>query len=173
MILLIIICEILFWIFLILGILIRYAFKSQKLSNLFLLSTPLIDLLLIFLTYNDLANNNEPTFMHGLSFVYIGYSIIYGKRTIKWADNLFNYYFNNAKNPNQFKVKEKNKLKYQWKEFKRICLCSLIILSFLLIGIYLSGFEHSFWFIYWIIVVISTVLIWFIIGPVKEKINSH
>ena len=34
---------------------------------------PLIDLLLIFLTYNDLANNNEPTFMHGLSFVYIGY----------------------------------------------------------------------------------------------------
>ena len=87
--------------------------------------------------------------MHGLSFVYIGYSIIYGKRTIKWADNLFNYYFNNAKNPNEFKVKEKNKLKYQWQEFKRICLCSLIILSFLLLGIYLSGFEHSFWFIYW------------------------
>jgi hypothetical protein len=58
-----------------------------------LICTPLIDLLLAILTVIDLRNGATASFMHGLAAVYIGISIAFGHRMIKWADDRFAYRF--------------------------------------------------------------------------------
>lgn len=164
-------CEISFWLFLLTGFTFRYIFKLKTLSNLILILTPIIDLVLIFLTYYSLAKGYKPTFTHGLSAFYIGYSIMYGKRTIQWTDSWMSYYFKKGSRPEKIKLKGKAELKYQWEEFKRISVCSSIILLILTSGIFISSFEQSFWLIYWIIVVIFTLIIWFLMGPIRSKIK--
>lgn len=86
-------CEIGFWVFVLAGLLCRYIFRLKKLGKLFLFSTPLIDLALVIATVYDLRGGAEATFAHSLAAVYIGVSIAFGHRIIKWADERFAYRF--------------------------------------------------------------------------------
>ncbi|HWK21854.1 MAG TPA: hypothetical protein VNS08_02380 [Ureibacillus sp.] len=88
----IIVAEILFWIAIIAGLFTRYALHQKRLSILFFLLTPLIDLALIVLTVVDLHSGAIATAAHGLSVIYIGVSISYGKTMINWADNKYQVY---------------------------------------------------------------------------------
>ncbi|RUL52036.1 hypothetical protein [Lysinibacillus antri] len=85
----IIAAEITFWIVIIAGLFARYIMKWKKTSILLLLLTPLIDLALIALTVVDLKNGAIATTAHGISVIYIGVSIAYGKTMIAWADEKF------------------------------------------------------------------------------------
>lgn len=85
----IIAAEIAFWIAIFAGLFTRYMLNSRKLSNLFLFSTPFIDLALLILTAIDLKNGAEASFAHGVAAIYIGVSIAYGKSMIQWADDKF------------------------------------------------------------------------------------
>jgi hypothetical protein len=86
-------CEIGFWVFVLAGLLFRYIFKLKMLGTLFLLATPLIDLALVIATVYDLRGGAEATFAHSLAAVYIGVSIAFGHRMIKWADERFAHRF--------------------------------------------------------------------------------
>ena len=86
-------CEIGFWVFVLAGLLCRYIFRLKKLGFLFLLGTPLIDLALVVATVYDLRGGAEATFAHSLAAVYIGVSIAFGHRMIKWADERFAHRF--------------------------------------------------------------------------------
>lgn len=89
----IILAEISYWIFILLGLVTRYIIKQEKLSIWLFGATPLIDLMLLIFTVFDLKNGTEATFAHALAAIYIGVSIAYGKQMIKWADIQFQYYF--------------------------------------------------------------------------------
>lgn len=89
----IIAAEILFWVAILAGLFSRYVLKQKKLSYLFFLLTPLIDLALIALTVVDLQSGAVATIAHGISVIYIGVSIAYGKTMIAWADDKFQTYF--------------------------------------------------------------------------------
>lgn len=89
---LIIICEVAFWVAIILGMVARYLLKWKKLGFVLLALTPLIDLVLIVATGMDLAGGALATQAHGLAAVYIGVSIGFGKSMIQWADERFLYY---------------------------------------------------------------------------------
>jgi hypothetical protein len=91
--LLIILAEIGFWIFILLGFVIRYFLKKPRLSIWILGATPLIDLLLLIFVTIDLNNGAEATFAHTIAAIYIGVSIAFGKQMITWADIRFQYYF--------------------------------------------------------------------------------
>lgn len=88
----IVICEILFWVFIILGLVTRYFFKQEKLGLVFLAMTPVIDLLLLVITGWDLYQGAIATKAHAIAAVYIGISIAFGKSMIQWADARFRYY---------------------------------------------------------------------------------
>lgn len=88
----IIAAEILFWIAILAGLFSRYVFNQKQLSYFFFLLTPLIDLALIVLTVVDLQSGAEATIAHGISVIYIGVSIAYGKTMIAWADDRFQTY---------------------------------------------------------------------------------
>ncbi|MFD1739785.1 hypothetical protein ACFSCX_25295 [Bacillus salitolerans] len=90
---LIIACEIGFWIFVIAGLMTRYLLRKPKAGAFILWGTPIIDLLLIVVTVIDLKNGSEATFVHGLAAYYIGMTIAFGHRMIKWADQRFAHRF--------------------------------------------------------------------------------
>lgn len=88
----IIAAEVLFWIAILAGLFARYVLHQKRLSYLLFLLTPIIDLALIALTVIDLQSGAVATFAHGISVIYIGVSIAYGKTMIAWADEKFQTY---------------------------------------------------------------------------------
>lgn len=91
---LIVFCEIIFWVFVLSGLAVRYLLKKKTLSMVLLALTPLIDLVLLATTVLDLRNGTAPTMAHGLAAIYIGVSIAFGKKMIAWADYHFVAKFN-------------------------------------------------------------------------------
>lgn len=86
-------CEIAFWVFLLAGLTLRYVFRLPKAGLVLLTLSPVVDLVLLLLTGWDLLyNNSQATTAHGLAAVYIGISLAFGKRLVRWADGRFRYY---------------------------------------------------------------------------------
>lgn len=90
---LIIACEIGFWLFVAAGLLSRYVLRRRKLGAVLLLCTPLVDVALLVATVVHLRSGAEAGFTHGLAAVYIGVSVAFGHRMIKWADVRFAHRF--------------------------------------------------------------------------------
>lgn len=86
-------CEILFWVFVLSGLVCRYLLRSPKLGALLLLCTPIIDLILLVTTSLHLKNGATADWVHGLAAIYIGVSIAFGHSMIKWADVRFAHRF--------------------------------------------------------------------------------
>ncbi len=86
-------CEIGFWVVLLAGLSTRYFLGQQRLSTVLLAGVPLVDLLLLMFTVIDLSNGGTATSAHGLAAIYIGFSVAFGHRLIRWADERFSYWF--------------------------------------------------------------------------------
>lgn len=86
---LIIAAEILFWVFIVLGLVTRYIFHKEKLSMSLLSCTILVDLFLIIATTFNLYQGGTAEIAHGIAAVYISISIVFGKDFITWADEKF------------------------------------------------------------------------------------
>jgi hypothetical protein len=96
---LIIACEIGFWAFVAAGLFCRYILKAKQLGAILLICTPLIDLVLLAATAIDLRNGATANFFHGLAAVYIGVSVAFGRRMIRWADERFAHRFAGGPKP--------------------------------------------------------------------------
>jgi hypothetical protein len=96
---LIIACEIGFWLFVAAGLFCRYILKARRLGACLLFCTVAVDLALLIFTAVDLRNGATASFFHGLAAVYIGVSIAFGHRMIRWADERFAYYFAHGPSP--------------------------------------------------------------------------
>lgn len=97
--LLIVACEIGFWLLVLAGLACRYLLRRRRLGAVLLASTILVDLTLLVLTAIDLKRGATATFMHGLAAVYIGVSLVFGKDMIRWADQRFAYRFAGGPKP--------------------------------------------------------------------------
>lgn len=86
-------CEIAFWVVLLLSLSVRYLLRREPLSKWLLRSLPLIDLLLLAFTAVDLRAGTTATFAHGLAAAYVGFTVAFGSRAIRWADSHFAYRF--------------------------------------------------------------------------------
>ncbi len=91
--LIIIVCEIGFWVLLLSGLACRYLFSWRALSTFLLACVPLVDLILLGATVIDLRNGATATFAHGLAAAYIGFTVGFGGATVTWADRKFAYHF--------------------------------------------------------------------------------
>ena len=96
---LIVACEIGFWVFVLAGLIARYQFKQERLSMMLFFCTVLIDFFLLIFTFFDLKNGAVADFFHGLSAVYIGVSIAFGRQMINWADRQYQYRFAGGEKP--------------------------------------------------------------------------
>ncbi|MDU0478488.1 hypothetical protein QVA66_04440 [Staphylococcus chromogenes] len=85
----IIACEIGFWVILLLGLALRYVARRPRFGALFLIATPLIDIALLVCTVIDLRNGHTPHWSHSMAAFYLGFSIVFGKSMINFADRTF------------------------------------------------------------------------------------
>lgn len=85
-------CEVAFWVVIIIGLIVRYLLRKERLGFLLLALTPIIDLILLIITGFDLYLGATATSAHAISTVYIGVSGVFGKSIIAWADERFRYY---------------------------------------------------------------------------------
>ncbi len=138
----IIAAEIAFWVAILAGLISRYVFKLEKLSILFFLLTPLIDLALILLTTIDLQNGAIATTAHGIAAIYIGVSLAYGKSMIVWADEKFQVWF--LKKPSSKKaLLGREKGIYEIKMWVRHVIAYVIGSAFLWLMIFYVGQQNT------------------------------
>ncbi len=86
-------CEVGFWVFVVSGLAVRYLAGRRWLGAALLAMTPVVDLALIVATVVDLRAGAPVGFFHGLAAVYVGVSVAFGHRMIRWADERFAYRF--------------------------------------------------------------------------------
>ncbi|SIT87416.1 hypothetical protein [Edaphobacillus lindanitolerans] len=84
--------EIGFWVFIAAGLTVRYLFGKERAGFLLLAMTPVLDLILLIATTYDLLNGATATQAHGIAAIYLGVSLAYGRRMIRWADERFRHY---------------------------------------------------------------------------------
>ncbi len=131
---LIIACEIGFWLFVAAGLFCRYILKARRLGGFLLFCTILVDLLLLIATALDLRNGATATFVHGLAAVYIGVSVAFGSRMIRWADERFAYWLARGPKPAKIPKFGKEHARYERHMWYRHLL-AWIIGSALILGI--------------------------------------
>lgn len=90
---LIVACEVLFWVFLLSGLAVRYLLRSQRLGGLLLFCSPVADLVLLVAATADLARGGTAGGPHVLAAVYLGVTAAYGHRMVRWADVRFAHRF--------------------------------------------------------------------------------
>lgn len=89
----IVVCEIAFWAFVLAGLIARYPMRRPGLGIILLVMTPIVDLVLIVATVVDLRAGATANFFHGLAAVYVGVSVAFGHKMIRWADERFAHRF--------------------------------------------------------------------------------
>ncbi|NUR87875.1 MAG: hypothetical protein HOY71_27645 [Nonomuraea sp.] len=132
----IIACEVGFWLLLGLGLASRYLLKWRRVSTGLLLAVPLLDVILLVAAVIDMRNGAVADVRHGLAAAYLGYSIVFGHRTIKWADAWFHHRF--AGGPPTWKPPAGGmaRARYEWGFWLRILLAYAITCGLLLVLIW-------------------------------------
>ncbi len=113
----IIAAEIGFWVFVALGLLARYVLRRRRTGAVLLAMTPVVDLVLLTAVIINLQGGGTATFFHGLAALYLGISIAYGHKMIKWADMRFAHRF--AEGPAPVKLYAWEYAKECWKDVVR------------------------------------------------------
>jgi hypothetical protein len=85
--------EIAFWAFVLGGLVARYLLRRPRLGAALLLMTPVVDLVLVAATVIDLRAGATADVFHGLAAIYVGVSIAFGHRMIRWTDERFAHSF--------------------------------------------------------------------------------
>lgn len=99
LVLLILACEVGFWVVLGAGLISRYVLRRRRLSTVLLLSVPLIDLLLVTVSIADVAGGSPPEAVHGLAAVYLGFTVAFGHSIVSWADVRAAHWFGDGPAP--------------------------------------------------------------------------
>lgn len=74
----IVVCEIVFWVFLAAGMAARYVLRRPRLGLALLLGSPIVDLALLALTAVDLHRGGAATQVHALAATYLGATVGFG-----------------------------------------------------------------------------------------------
>ena len=113
----IIACEIGFWVFVVLGLLARYVLRRPRTGSVLLAMTPVVDLVLLTAVIINLQGGGTATFFHVLAALYLGISIAYGHKMVKWADVRFAHRF--ARGPVPVKIYAVEYAKECWTDVVR------------------------------------------------------
>lgn len=132
-----------------------------RLGAVFLYATPLIDLALLTLTYIDLSHEGKSNFVHGISAIYIGFTLMSGHSVMRIIDAKFARK-HGAQLPAEVDTSSPARQLKIW--YCRLT-ASGISAVLLLAGIGVVGLNGAFWLIYWLVVAVSTVILWWFTGP--------
>lgn len=135
----IIACEVGFWVLLGLGLASRYLWNHRTLSNILLLSVPLLDVILLAAAVIDIRGGATADLRHGLAAAYLAYSIVFGHSTLKWADAKFHHRYAGGPPPPRPPAAGAARTRYEWIFWLRIALAygiawGVVLILGLLVG---------------------------------------
>ncbi|MGY1601434.1 hypothetical protein [Geodermatophilus sp. SYSU D00815] len=96
---LIVACEIAFWVLLLGGLLLRYAARRPRAGAVVLVCVPLVDLVLLGAAALDVRSGGTASLPHALAAVYLGVSVGFGHRMVRWADERVAHRFGGGPRP--------------------------------------------------------------------------
>ncbi|OAA29260.1 hypothetical protein UG55_100372 [Frankia sp. EI5c] len=83
-------CEVVFWVLLLAGVATRYGLGWRRRSAVLLACVPLVDVVLLTVTVADLRwGARTADWTHGLSAVYLGFSVVFGPPLVAGVDRWF------------------------------------------------------------------------------------
>lgn len=167
-------CEIAFWLVLLLSLAVRYLLRRQALSLWLLRSLPLIDLLLLGFTALDLKSGTTATFAHGLAACYVGFTVAFGSTVIQWADARFAYHFAAGPKPVPAPTRGWEAVRFElmlWLRCIVACVITVVLLEAMIAYVandavtdpLLAWHKHAF----------GCVVFWFLFGPVWSLVGSR
>ncbi|QFZ21785.1 hypothetical protein [Saccharothrix syringae] len=119
---LIVACEVGFWVVLGAGLLARYALRRRTLGAVLLACTPVVDVVLLVAAVLDLRAGGEARGVHGLAAIYLGVSVAFGHSMLRWADQRFAHRFAGGPPPVKPPRSGPEKVRYEWREWGKFAL---------------------------------------------------
>ncbi|MDT3400125.1 hypothetical protein RKE29_26470 [Streptomyces sp. B1866] len=107
--------EIGFWVFLVAGLSVRYLLRRPRAGAVLLACVPLVDVALLVATVVDLRRGAEPSTLHGLAALYLGFSVAYGHYLISWADGRFAHRFAGGPPPVRPPKYGRERIRHEWR----------------------------------------------------------
>jgi hypothetical protein len=123
---LIALCEAGFWVLLGTGLLARYLLRLRRTSVVLLAGTPLLDVVLLVAAVLDLRRGGEASVVHGLGAAYLGFSVAFGHRLIRWADQRVAHRFAGGPPPDRPPRSGPGRVRHEWREWGRCVLACAI-----------------------------------------------
>ncbi|MFC4531048.1 hypothetical protein [Sphaerisporangium dianthi] len=132
-------CELGFWVLLALGLLARYVLGARRLGGALLLCVPLIDVVLLVAAVTDLRSGGTADLTHGLAAAYLAYSIVFGHRTLRWADEVAAHRLSGGPPPRKPPSGGMARARYEWAVWLRIVLAYGIACALLAVAVWTVG----------------------------------
>ncbi|GAA5145967.1 hypothetical protein GCM10023340_16170 [Nocardioides marinquilinus] len=124
---LIVVCEVAFWVLLGLGMLLRYPLRRRTAGAVVLALTPLVDVVLLVAAALDLSRGGAFETPHYLAAVYLGFSVAFGHRLVRWADVRFAHRFAGGPPPPPKPAKgSRERQAALWGEWLRVVLAAAV-----------------------------------------------
>ena len=158
-----------FWVFLLAGLVTRYPLRMRRFSTVVLFALPVIDLGVLVVSVVDLAGGATANVSHGLAAVYLGFSVVFGKPMVSWADTRFAHRF--AGGPLPVKVTGEAKINREWRDWGRCLLACAIAAALLLVAILVihrSAQTGALWG--WLPRLGGLSGAWLLFGPVYQEV---
>ena len=132
-------CEVGFWVVLLAGLAARYGLRRPWLGGALLVCVPLVDLVLLVASVLDLRQGGQAGAAHGLAAVYLGVSVAWGHRMVRWADARFAHRFAGGPTPSRPPTGGAEHARYQRSQWMRHLLAWAVGCGLLLGGVALVG----------------------------------
>jgi len=128
---LVIACEVAFWVFLAAAVVARYVFRRRRLSTVLLLCEPLIEVVLLVATVTDLLRGAEATWTHGLAALYLGFTVAFGRYTVRKVDGWVAWRFFDGPRPPRVPSGGRAKVVHEWRLWLRVLLAWVVSVAIL------------------------------------------
>lgn len=163
---LILACEVGFWVVLLMALAVRYLLAKERLSRALLLCLPLIDLWLLIFTALDLRRGSAATFAHGLAAAYVGFTVAFGGMAVKWADAHFAHRFAAGPVPAKAPSLGWEAVRYDFNLWGR-CIVACIITMALVEALvrFVGSSEATQPLLAWHRHAFGCIVLWFLFGP--------
>ncbi|MFE7456796.1 hypothetical protein [Streptomyces sp. NPDC057554] len=137
--LLVVACEVAFWVLLATGLALRYVARKPKLGAAVLLCEPLLEVVLLVVTAIDLKSGAEPDWKHGLAAVYIGFTVGLGHHTVKKVDAWVAHRWFGGPPPVKPPKYGRARAVHEWRAAARWILAAVVALGLLQAAIWYVG----------------------------------
>ena len=164
---LVVVCEVGFWVILLLALAVRYLLRKDALSRALLLCMPLIDAILLVFTALDLRLGAAATFAHGLAAAYVGFTIAFGGLAVKWVDAHFAHRFAAGPTPEKAPSRGWEAVRYEFNLWGRCIVACVITMTLVEALLHFVGTSEATQpLLAWHKHAFGCIVLWFIFGPV-------